>query len=69
MEKKTDIHAVELVRRIRDQQAALLQDKSNEEIIEFFRKSGESSRKHAHTKGQEAANKRMQPPRKRTARG
>ena len=69
MEKKTDIHAVELVRRIRDQQAALLQDKSNEEIIEFFRKAGEPSRKHTRTKGRTAANQGMQPPRKQTARG
>ncbi|MEI8191075.1 MAG: hypothetical protein WCI75_15285 [candidate division NC10 bacterium] len=69
MEKKTDIHAVELVRRIRDQQAALLQDKSNEEIIEFFRKAGESSRKRAHTKGRAAANKSMQPPAHRARRG
>jgi len=59
MEKKTDIHAVELVRRIRDQQAALLQDKSNEEIIEFFRKAGEPSRKHTRTKGRTAANQGM----------
>jgi hypothetical protein len=69
MEKKTDIHAVELVRRIRDQQAALLQDKSNKEIIEFFRKAAEPSRKRAHTKGRAVANKSMQPPRKQTARG
>ncbi|HEX7550743.1 MAG TPA: hypothetical protein VF579_09225 [Candidatus Methylomirabilis sp.] len=69
MEKKTDIHAVELVRRIRDQQAALLQDKSNEEIIEFFRKAGEPSRKRAHTKGRAAANKSMQPPAHRARRG
>lgn len=69
MGKKTDIHAVELVRRIRDQQAALLQDKSNEEIIEFFRKAGEPFRKRARTKGRAAANQGMQPPRKQTARG
>jgi hypothetical protein len=69
MEKKTDIHAVELVRRIRDQQAALLQDKSNEEIIEFFRKAGEASRKRTRTKGWTAANKRMQPPTHQAGRG
>jgi len=69
MEKKTDIHAVELVRRIRDEQAALLRDKSNEEIIEFFRKAGEPSRERAHTKGRAAANLSMQPARKQTARG
>ena len=69
MGKKTDIHAVELVRRIRDQQAVLLQDKSNEEIIEFFRKAGEPSRKRAHIKGRAAANQGIQPPRKQAARG
>jgi hypothetical protein len=69
MERKTDIHAVELVRRIRDQQAALLHDKTNEEIIEFFRKAGEPHRKRADTKGQAAANKSMQPPRKQIVRG
>ena len=69
MEKKTDINAVELVRRIRDQQAALLQDKSNDEIIEFFRKAGEPSMKRARTKVRAVANKSMQPPRKQTVRG
>jgi hypothetical protein len=69
MEKKTDIHAVELVRRIRDQQAELLKDKSNEEIIEFFRKAGQPSRRRAHTKRRVAANQGLQPPRKQTARG
>jgi hypothetical protein len=69
MERKTDIHAVELVRRIRDQQAALLQDKSKAEIIEFFRKAGQPFRKRARTKGRVAANQGMPPPRKQTARG
>ncbi len=57
MAKKTDIHAVELVRRIRDQQAEMLEEKSNEEIIEFFHKAGEASGKHARTK---RAEKHMQ---------
>ena len=69
MEKKSDIHAVELIRRIRDQQAVLLRDKSNQEIIEFFRKAGQPFRKCARTKGRAAANQGMQPPRKQTARG
>lgn len=46
MEKKTDIHAVELVRHIRDQQAKQTQGKSNEEIIEFFRKAAEKTKKY-----------------------
>jgi len=45
MEQKTDIHAVELVRRIRDEQAKLLQGKSDQEIIEFFRKAGEAAKR------------------------
>jgi len=69
MAKKTDIHAVELVRRIRDQQAELLQGKSNEEIIEFFRRAGEASRKRTRTKGRKAVNKRMQPPAHQARRG
>ena len=41
MKEKNEIRAVQLVRRIRDQQAALLEGKSTEEIMEFFRKAGE----------------------------
>ncbi len=44
MEEKTEIRAVELVRRIRDRQVKLLEGKSNEEIIEFFRDAGEAFR-------------------------
>ena len=40
MKPKTEIHAVDLVRHIRDEQAELLQGKSAEEIIAFFRKAG-----------------------------
>jgi len=47
MEQKTEIHAVELVRRIRDEQAKLLRGKSDEEIIEFFRKAGEAAKRRA----------------------
>jgi hypothetical protein len=43
MEEKNEIHAVELVRHIRDQQAELLEGKSPEEIIDFFRKAGEAA--------------------------
>jgi hypothetical protein len=44
MEEKTDIQGVELVRRIRDQQAEFLAGKSNEAIIEFFRRAGEAAK-------------------------
>lgn len=60
MAKKTDIDAVEMIRRIRDRHAELLCDKSDEEIIEFFREAGEVFRKRPQTKGRAPANKRMQ---------
>jgi hypothetical protein len=47
MEEKTEIKAVELVRSIRDRQAELLVGKSNKEIIEFFRKAGDTARRAA----------------------
>jgi len=47
MEQKTDTHAVALVRRIRDEQAKLLRGKSDERIIELFRKAGEAARRRA----------------------
>ncbi len=43
MPQKTEIHAVELVRKIRDEQAALLEGKSPEEVIDFFRKAGRAA--------------------------
>ena len=65
MAKKTDIDAIEVVRRIRDQHAELLRGKSDEEIIEFFRKAGERLRRSPRTRRRVPANKRMQPsPRK-----
>jgi hypothetical protein len=42
--KKNDIRAVEMVRRIRDEQAALLMGKSEAEVLKFFRKAGEVAR-------------------------
>lgn len=41
--KETTIRAVELVRRIRDDQARQLAGKSDEEIIAFFRRAGEAA--------------------------
>jgi len=43
----TEIHAVALVRRIRDEQAKPLRGKSDEQIIELFRKAGEAARRRA----------------------
>jgi hypothetical protein len=45
--KKNDIRAVEMIRRIRDEQAALLMGKSEAEVLEFFRKAGEVAREDA----------------------
>ena len=69
MGKKTDIDTIEVVRRIRDRQAELLRDKSDEEIIEFFRQAGESFRKRPRAKRRASANKRMQPPPRKARRG
>ncbi len=43
MGEKTQIRAVEMVRRIRDEQAQILAGKSKAEIIAFFRKAGEAA--------------------------
>lgn len=48
MEEKTEVKAIELVRRIRDEQGELLTGKSPEEIIEFFRQAGAAAREKAH---------------------
>jgi hypothetical protein len=47
MVEKMRIKAVEMVRRIRDEQAAMLEGKSNAEVIAFFTKAGESAREEA----------------------
>jgi hypothetical protein len=51
MAKKTiQVKAVEMVRRIRDEQAQLLAGKSDAEIIAFYRKAGETARRKAKKK-------------------
>ena len=47
MNEKTEIRSVELVRKIRDEQARQLSGKSNVEIIAFFRQAGEKARQYA----------------------
>ena len=42
--QKNDIRAVEMVRRIRDQQATVLADKSEAQLLEFFQGAGETAR-------------------------
>jgi hypothetical protein len=44
MAENTEIRAVEMVRRIRDEQATMLTGKSNAEIIAFFKEAGEAAR-------------------------
>lgn len=41
--KTTKLHTVEMVRRIRDQQAEKLAGKTPEEVIAFFRRAGKAS--------------------------
>jgi hypothetical protein len=47
MAEKMQIKAVEMVRRIRDEQAQMLAGRSKGEIIAFFRKAGEAARQGA----------------------
>jgi hypothetical protein len=47
MDETTPIRAVELVHRIRNEQAQQLAGRSNEEIIAYFRQAGEEARKAA----------------------
>ncbi len=68
MDEKTEISAVEIVRKIRDKQAADLRGKSDEEIIAYFRESrkvgGKGTPRHARP-----ANKGMQPTARTARRG
>ncbi len=41
--KRTKLHTVEMVRRIRDQQTEKLADKTPQEVIAFFRRVGKAS--------------------------
>ena len=43
MAEKIQIQAVEMVRRIRDEQARMLAGRSKAEIMAFFRKAGEAA--------------------------
>ena len=45
--KKNEIRAVEVVLRIRDEQAALLAGKSDAEVLEFFHQAGRAAREEA----------------------
>ena len=45
--EKNETRAVEVVRRIRDEHAALLAGKSDAEVLEFFRQAGRAAREEA----------------------
>jgi hypothetical protein len=45
--EKNEIQAVELVRKIRDEQAALLASKSQEEVLAYFRAAGQAAQAEA----------------------
>jgi len=44
MKEKIEIRSVEIVRRIRDEIAGILKDKSHNDIIRFFNKAGKAAR-------------------------
>jgi hypothetical protein len=41
--KKTEVRAVEMVRRIRDEQAAFLAGRTQAEVLDYFHKAGEAA--------------------------
>ena len=47
MSEKTEIHAVEMVRQIRDRHAEFLTGKHDKELLEFFARAGETIQKQA----------------------
>ena len=47
MNEKTEIRSVQMVRRIRDEMASILEGKSHAEIIAFFKKAGDVARQEA----------------------
>jgi len=53
MTETEPIRAMEMVRRIRDEQARQLEGKSDDEVIAFFRSAGEAARKAAHERRSE----------------
>jgi len=45
MAEKNEVKAIDMVRRIRDEQAEAMAGMSDAEVIEFYRRAGERSRK------------------------
>jgi hypothetical protein len=46
--EKSEVHAVDMVRKIRDEQGALLSTKSEEEVLAFFRAAARRAQERAH---------------------
>ncbi len=61
MADKLEIKAVDMVRRIRDEQAQILAGKSTADIIAFFREAGQAARQKAVSR--QAAQSHSPPPR------
>ena len=51
MSEKIEIRSVEMVRRIREELADILKDKSHSEMIEFFKKAGDVARNECKRRG------------------
>jgi hypothetical protein len=64
MAETKQIRAVEMVRRIRDELARELADKSDAESIAFYRKAGDAAR--ASAKGCQPSNTRREPTHERS---
>ncbi len=73
MKQTIEVQAVDLVRRIRDGQAAQLADKSATEVMEFFNRAAERARKRGGRlqsvpKSTRTSNKALQPAAKKAGR-
>ena len=59
--EKNEIRAVELVRRIRDEQAASLAGKPDAEVLEFFHRAGLVAREEAQMRVLQRTRQRLAP--------
>lgn len=53
MAENTDFRVLEWIRRVRDEQAGLLQGKSNADIIAFFSEAGGAARRDGESRSKE----------------
>jgi hypothetical protein len=58
---KNEIRAVDLVRRIRDEQASSLAGKPDAEVLEFFHRAGLAAREEARTRALQRTHHRPEP--------